>query len=94
MNSKSWFFIWNLVPFLNIILLLSLLSTPSSKIRNHGETDYYELTSSKILFSILNVCIIAILVVVFSLVNVLFKSHIEKNYLNSNNQIFLKDEAL
>lgn len=88
-NSKSWFFILNAVPFLNIFLLLYLISAPSSKIRNHGETNYYKLNSKKILFSIVNIFIIILLLFTFSFLNILLKA-----YLNSNNTISTQNKIL
>lgn len=61
-NSKSWLFLLNLIPLINIILLLALLCMPSSKIRNHGQAYDYKLNSKKILLSIFNICIIVVLV--------------------------------
>ncbi len=82
MNSKSWFFIWNLVPFINIIVLLSLLSTPSSKIRNHGQKSYYKLCILRITIAILQIILIFMLMFVYS--------YLEKN----SKIIFYKDVKL
>ena len=66
MNTKPWFFIFNLIPFVNVILLLSLLSTPSSKIRNHGQKSYYKLCILRITIAILQIILILMLMFVYS----------------------------
>lgn len=68
-NLAGWRFVFNLIPIINIFLLLFLILMPSSKKSSFGITDYYKLEAKSILSTGIFIVLIFILLVIFSLIN-------------------------
>lgn len=85
-NNNAWWSLLNLIPFLNLLLLLFLIIMPSKK-NIYGNTSNYNLNSLRIFLAILNTIFIFILLLINGFTNIILDKK-----LNENKQITFSEE--
>ncbi len=95
-NNNGWWAILNLVPLINLLLLLFLFFAPSKKDNIYGVKNEYILNSKKILISIFYILIIFIMLAISSfsksITNLNLNEKIQKNTSQEKKESTIKNE--